>query len=104
MIKVRTIKVFFSLVLLAFAALPAFAEISNSTAIAAKVIAWRRDFHQHPELGNNETRTAAIVAKHLQALGMEVRTGIAHTGVSGILRGARLAHCKSISPGQRSQR
>ena len=61
---------------------------SNNAAIEAKVIAWRRDFHQHPELGNNEIRTAAIVTKHLQALGMEVRTGIAHTGVSGILRGA----------------
>ena len=89
MIKVRTIKVLFSLVLMALAALPAFADISNNTAIAPKVIAWRRDFHQHPELGNNEVRTAAIVAKHLQALGMEVRTGIAHTGVSGILKGAR---------------
>ena len=90
MIKVRTIKVFFSLAL-ALSALPAAADVaaSDHAAIAPKVIAWRRDFHQHPELGNNEVRTAAIVAKHLQALGMEVRTGIAHTGVSGILKGAR---------------
>jgi len=55
-----------------------------------RVIAWRRDFHQHPELGNRETRTAGIVAAHLRALGFdEVRTGVAHTGVVGVLRGAR---------------
>lgn len=52
-----------------------------------KVIDWRHDFHQHPELANREVRTAAIVAKHLQSLGMEVRTGIAVTGVVGILKG-----------------
>jgi amidohydrolase len=50
---------------------------------------WRRDIHQHPELGNRETRTAALVANHLRALNLdEVRTGIAHTGVVGVLRGA----------------
>lgn len=52
------------------------------------VIEWRRDIHQHPELGNREVRTAGLVADHLKALGIEVRTGIAHTGVVGILRGA----------------
>jgi amidohydrolase len=55
----------------------------------AKVRAWRRDFHQHPELGNREFRTAKIVAAHLRALGMEVKTGVAHTGVVAILRGGR---------------
>jgi amidohydrolase len=60
-----------------------------AAALEAKVIAWRRDFHQHPELGNRETRTAAIVAAHLRALGLdEVRTGVAHTGVVGLLKGA----------------
>ncbi|GAP64900.1 N-acyl-L-amino acid amidohydrolase [Mizugakiibacter sediminis] len=54
-----------------------------------QVTAWRRDIHQHPELSNRETRTAALVAKQLQSLGLEVRTGIAHTGVVGILRGGR---------------
>jgi amidohydrolase len=55
-----------------------------------QVIAWRRDFHQHPELGNRELRTAAIVAEHLRGLGLdEVRTGVAHTGVVGVLRGGR---------------
>ena len=58
-------------------------------AIDAKVVAWRRDIHQHPELGNRETRTAKIVADHLRALGIEVQTGVAHTGVVGLLRGGR---------------
>src|SRR5262245_55758882 len=56
--------------------------------IAPKVIAWRRDIHQHPELGNREVRTAGIVAAHLRALGFdEVREKVAHTGVVGVLRG-----------------
>jgi amidohydrolase len=54
-----------------------------------KVIEWRRDFHQNPELGNREVRTAKIVAEHLKNLGMEVETGIAYTGVVGILKGAK---------------
>ena len=54
-----------------------------------KVIAWRRDIHQNPELGYHETRTAALAAKHLQALGYEVRTGVGDTGVVGILRGGK---------------
>ena len=58
-------------------------------AVAADVLAWRRDIHQHPELGNRETRTSQLVADHLRALGMEVRTGIGATGVVGILRGGR---------------
>ncbi len=51
------------------------------------VVTWRRDLHQNPELGNREFRTAGVVAEHLRALGMEVRTGVAHTGVVGVLRG-----------------
>ena len=54
-----------------------------------QVVAWRRDIHEHPELGNREFRTAALVAEHLRSLGMEVRTEVAHTGVVGILRGGR---------------
>ncbi|MBA2762263.1 MAG: amidohydrolase [Segetibacter sp.] len=57
--------------------------------IETKVIAWRRDFHAHPELGNHEVRTADIVAKHLKSLGIEVKTGVAKTGVVGLLRGAK---------------
>jgi amidohydrolase len=52
-----------------------------------KVIAWRRDIHENPELGNRETRTAALIAKHLQSLGIEVKTNVAVTGVIGILKG-----------------
>ena len=58
--------------------------------VESRVIAWRRDIHAHPELGNREFRTAAIVAEHLKKLGLdEVRTGVAHTGVVGLLKGAR---------------
>jgi amidohydrolase len=66
------------------------AEIDRGVAaVNAKVVAWRRDFHANPELGNREFRTAKIVADHLKSLGMEVRTGVAHTGVVGVLRGGR---------------
>ncbi|MCX7556143.1 amidohydrolase [Xanthomonadaceae bacterium JHOS43] len=54
-----------------------------------KVIDWRRDIHQHPELGNRETRTAALVAEHLRALGLEPKTGIATTGVIAVLKGGK---------------
>jgi len=56
-------------------------------AVMPDVVAWRRDFHEHPELGNSEFRTAGIIAAHLRELGMEVQTEVAHTGVIGILRG-----------------
>ena len=55
--------------------------------IEDKVISWRRDLHQNPELGNREFRTSGIIAEHLKELGLEVQTGIAHTGVVGILKG-----------------
>jgi amidohydrolase len=60
-----------------------------ATAVMPKVITWRRDFHQHPELGNREVRTSGIVAAHLRALGVEVRSGVAKTGVVGVLRGGK---------------
>ena len=76
--------------LLLFVQNPFAPEIDRRTAeIESKVVAWRRDFHQNPELGNRETRTAKIVADHLRSLGIEVRTGVAHTGVVGVLRGGR---------------
>ena len=63
---------------------------SLAAAVDAKVQAWRRDIHQHPELGNREVRTAKLVADHLTALGFEdVRTGIATTGVTAVLRGGK---------------
>lgn len=58
-------------------------------AVEPQVIAWRRDFHAHPELSNREVRTAKIVADELRSFGISVRTGVAHTGVIGVLRGAK---------------
>ena len=55
-------------------------------AVDSKIIGWRRDFHQHPELSNREVRTSGIVADHLRKLGLEVATGIAKTGVVALLR------------------
>lgn len=57
--------------------------------LEAKVVAWRRDFHQNPELGNREFKTAEKVAAHLRALGIEVKTGVGKTGVVGILKGGK---------------
>lgn len=58
----------------------------QAAAINDKVVAWRRDLHQNPELSNREFKTAEKVAAHLKSLGLEVRTGVAKTGVIGILR------------------
>lgn len=80
---------------LLLASAPGVAAISDraledaARAVDAQVVEWRRDLHQNPELGNREFRTSQKVAGHLQALGLEVKTGIAHTGVVGILRGGR---------------
>src|SRR5258706_9861018 len=54
-----------------------------------KVIEWRRYLHQHPELGNREFKTAEMIARHLKSLGIEVKTGVAKTGVVGILKGGK---------------
>jgi amidohydrolase len=58
-------------------------------AIAPRIIEWRRDFHRNPELSNREFRTSKIVAEHLRKLGLEVETGVARTGVLGLLRGGK---------------
>jgi amidohydrolase len=57
--------------------------------VTPKVVTWRRDIHQHPELSGQEKRTAALVAAHLKALGIEVKTDVGGNGVVGILRGGR---------------
>jgi amidohydrolase len=62
---------------------------AGAHALQDQVIAWRRDLHQHPELSNREFRTAKLVAAHLENLGFEVTTGVAHTGVVGVLKGGR---------------
>jgi amidohydrolase len=75
--------------------LPAVASVDRakvdelSASIEPKVIAWRRDIHEHPELSNRETRTAKLVAEQLKRMGLEVQTGVAHTGVVGFLKGGR---------------
>src|SRR5262245_10609002 len=61
--------------------------------IESKCIAWRRDIHQNPELGNHEFRTAKLIADHLRSLGLEVKEKVAKTGVVGILRGAKPGPC-----------
>jgi amidohydrolase len=76
---------------------PAFAQTTvlknkiakKADSLQKQIVAWRRDFHEHPELGNHEFRTSGIIAKHLQSLGLEVKTGIATTGVVAILRGGK---------------
>jgi len=85
-----------SVVLPALAGLPADAQSAQRPEVAAAaqrehtaVLAWRRDFHQHPELSNREERTSAKVAEHLRALGLEPRTGIAHHGVVAIITGGK---------------
>jgi len=62
---------------------------SISADLEQKVIQWRHEIHQNPELSNREFKTAEKVANHLKSLGIEVQTGIAHTGVVGILKGNR---------------
>jgi len=74
--------------LIAFWASPTYANDLEPAikAVDSKIIAWRRDLHQHPELSNREVRTSGIVAEHLKKLGLEVETGIAKTGVVALLK------------------
>ncbi len=75
---------------LAQAADMARAEVrTQAERLGPKVLAWRRDIHQHPELGNREVRTSKLVADHLRALGLEVKTGVATTGVIAVLKGGK---------------
>ena len=82
--------------LTAFIVIPALAQTPKAlydyvqtaaNKIEPKMISWRRDFHQHPELGNNEFRTAKIIAEHLRSLGIDVKEGVGKTGVVGLLKG-----------------
>ncbi len=59
------------------------------SAVESKVIEWRRDIHQNPELSNREFKTAEKITEHLKSLGIEIQTGVAHTGVVGILKGKK---------------
>ena len=62
---------------------------SLAAGVEQKVIAWRRDLHEHPELSNREFRTGEMVAEHLRSLGLEVRDKVAFTGVVGLLKGGK---------------
>ena len=85
-------KLLVALLLLNYVAVAQKNSFRSTIAVAAdrieeQVIDWRHDIHQNPELGNREVRTAALVAKHLQSLGIEVKANVAKTGVVGILKG-----------------
>ena len=62
--------------------------------VLSQMVAARRDIHSHPELSFEETRTAGIVAEWLKGLGLEVKTGVGGTGVTGLLRGS--SHGKTL--------
>jgi amidohydrolase len=64
--------------------------------IEAKCVSWRRDIHQHPELGNSEFRTAKLIADHLKKIGIEVKEGVAKTGVVGLLHGGKPGPCIAL--------
>jgi amidohydrolase len=64
--------------------------------IENKCVAWRHQLHQNPELGNREVNTARLVADHLKKLGLEVKEGVAKTGVVGILRGSKAGPCIAL--------
>ena len=64
--------------------------------IETKCVAWRREIHEHPELGNREFKTAKLMAEHLKKLGIDVKEGIAKTGVVGILRGGKPGPCIAL--------
>ncbi|MFY8208678.1 MAG: amidohydrolase, partial [Caulobacter sp.] len=71
-------------------AAPSAAKVEAAArAVQPKVIAWRRDIHENPELGNQEVRTAALIAKELRALDIEVRENVGKTGVVGVLKGGK---------------
>lgn len=88
------------------------AQVSAATVTTAvdrvmpEVVAWRRDLHQHPELGFAETRTAGVVADHLRALGLEVRTGVGKASSASCVAHAPVARspCAPIWTPCRSRR
>ena len=75
--------------------LSAAADVLNETiadevsTVTDRVVAWGRDSHANPELSNREFRTSELVAEHLRDLGIEVQTGVAHTGIVGVPKGGK---------------
>jgi amidohydrolase len=97
-IRILSLLVFFSSYVQAQTETAKLKEKINQAAdkIESKCIAWRKDIHEHPELGNNEVRTAKLVADHLRKLGIEVQEHVAKTGVVGILRGGKPGPCIAL--------
>ncbi|QEL14063.1 amidohydrolase [Limnoglobus roseus] len=97
--KRRQILLSFALVVTAGASSPAAGRADDAAletevrkraaVVEEKLIAWRRDIHEHPELGDQESRTPKLIAEHLKSLKMEVRTKVARTGVVGLLKGGK---------------
>jgi len=84
--------IFVSALLVALGGMNASAAETNAQLVQGvlpQITAWRRDIHQHPELSNREVRTGKLVADELKKLGYEVRSGLAHTGVVGVLKGGK---------------
>lgn len=76
------------LILLGLSSLPIYADVQQDIIdIESKMLEWRRHLHQNPELSNREFKTAAYIEKHLTALGLDVKTGVAHTGLVAVLQG-----------------
>jgi len=94
-------QVFFSLISIAAFSQQDALKLKEKVALAtekieSRCIAWRKQIHQYPELGNRETKTAALVAAHLRKLGIEVKEGVAKTGVVGILKGGQPGPCIAL--------
>jgi amidohydrolase len=90
MLRRATLALFLPAALYAQTQSPVHAELDRlALEVNPKVVSWRRDIHQHPELSYQETRTAALIAQHLKSLGLEVQTGVGGNGVVALLRGGR---------------
>lgn len=96
------LKYCFSVILISLGLHSVIAQVSDSQInewskkIEPKVIAWRRDIHQNPELSNREFNTSQKVEAHLRSLGLEVKTKVAHTGVVAILKGDKPGNCIAL--------
>ena len=75
---------------------PFAAAYKKAESLQAKTISWREQLHKYPELGNREFKTAKMVADHLRSLGIEVKEGVAKTGVVGLLKGSKPGPCVAL--------
>jgi amidohydrolase len=96
--KILVTSILFSCAIGAFAQLDALKKqiVIEADAIEKQMIEWRRDFHEHPELGNREFRTSKIIVAHLKSLGLEVKENVAKTGVVALLKGDKTGPCIAL--------